>query len=48
MENKDKEKKDNDNSKAHRPKEPLKDLHARKEDANKVQGGGGTYGPEPD
>jgi hypothetical protein len=44
MENKDKTKKNHD--KAHRPKEPLKDLQARKEDANKVQGGTIVYGPE--
>jgi len=47
MEDKNKTKKNHDD-KAHRPKAPLKDLQAQKEGANKVQGGSGTYGPEPD
>lgn len=46
MENKDKEKKNNEHDKPQHPQAPLKDLKARDADANKVQGGTITYGPE--
>jgi len=46
MENKEKEKKNHENDKPHHPQAPLKDLKAREEEANKVQGGTITYGPE--